>query len=749
VINSSLTRLAEIRAQSRVATPVIILAKPGRLGPLIETVKNFDLSKFIQEDRILPRFREKVPVPETLGQSFIKLNMISAFMAREDIFDLAEDPDVEKIFPDEEKFAFSESPPGTFNFKGKIITSTFFSKKVIGADIANNAGYLGRGIRVTIVDTGASRTHEALINRVEIKRTLPQLRDEVGHGTWVTACIGGKLAIDDATSRLVGERIPTEGMAPEVELTSVKSLGFGIGIGTDGSILGGIEIALENGSKVLSMSLGGDVPEETQKPEEDVYFEAMIKAEEQGLIPVIAAGNSGPEPGSVTSPGWLPNVLTVGAFSTFDGKVPDFSGRGPTKDGRIKPDIVAPGVNIDAPLVGVLDLTDKLIQRYGAISGTCTPLDTMVGKISMKELIVGDIIPSIWGKDLVLAKWYQGINIVFRVITEDGIEFEATSEHKILVWSNKHFIWKPLISLHRGDEIVDGKMSNMWKEFQNINSTLYQNPQNDNSGIQNQISRSGYWYLTTNFPSPSQTLEQRKEITSKPKTITRNEKEMEQSKLSKEIETERNANDQIWHRKSILWKTPYRGIKKEDVKDEKRKIFWRSRKYEKSIKESSRPNYRSNKKPTTQRISLCSNPSLLTNSGYSSIKKWKNYFCRSRNIRPEKISELPLSSRNLTHKIKKIIKIGKKPVYDITTLSHTFSANGIIVHNSMATPHSSGLIALMAESKRKLVGDELTLGEIMDMMEQLGKKKNNQTGFGSLTWNIWTEWLSTQYGISV
>ena len=67
----------------------------------------------------------------------------------------------------------------------------------------------------------------------------------------------------------------------------------------------------------------------------------------------------------------------------------------------------------------------------------------------------------------------------------------------------------------------------------------------------------------------------------------------------------------------------------------------------------------------------------------------------------------------------------------------------------MATPHSSGLIALMAESKRKLVGNELTLGEIMDMMEQLGKKKNNQIGFGSLTWNIWLEWLSTQYGISV
>lgn len=86
----------------------------------------------------------------------------------------------------------------------------------------------------------------------------------------------------------------------------------------------------------------------------------------QEMLHVFAAGNDGPGTQSVSSPGTAKNVLAVGATENVredgvpDGCVgdtsdhnadnmADFSGRGPTSDGRAKPDIVAPGTHIQGP----------------------------------------------------------------------------------------------------------------------------------------------------------------------------------------------------------------------------------------------------------------------------------------------------------------------------------------------------------------------------------------------------------------
>lgn len=84
----------------------------------------------------------------------------------------------------------------------------------------------------------------------------------------------------------------------------------------------------------------------------------------QPLTEVFAAGNEGPGPATVDSPGTAKNVITVGAsenvrpIDAIDGcGVPDsgadnandlidFSSRGPTADGRVKPDVVAPGTHV-------------------------------------------------------------------------------------------------------------------------------------------------------------------------------------------------------------------------------------------------------------------------------------------------------------------------------------------------------------------------------------------------------------------
>src|SRR5699024_3624198 len=98
--------------------------------------------------------------------------------------------------------------------------------------------------------------------------------------------------------------------------------------------------------RVLSMSLGTE-------PKKLSGNDAMVKGVEalwdRGITVVVAAGNSGPEPSTITSPGISPKVITVGAVDDkrtadiSDDTIADFSSRGPVGS-RTKPDVVAPGV---------------------------------------------------------------------------------------------------------------------------------------------------------------------------------------------------------------------------------------------------------------------------------------------------------------------------------------------------------------------------------------------------------------------
>jgi hypothetical protein len=74
---------------------------------------------------------------------------------------------------------------------------------------------------------------------------------------------------------------------------------------------------------------------------------------------LVAAGNAGSDSGSIGTPATAKNILSVGAggntasayseygvpqsYRYLSGQVVDFSSRGPTADGRIKPDVVCPG----------------------------------------------------------------------------------------------------------------------------------------------------------------------------------------------------------------------------------------------------------------------------------------------------------------------------------------------------------------------------------------------------------------------
>lgn len=277
--------------------------------------------------------------------------------------------------------------------------------KTLGVDKLWEQGYTGKGVTIAVIDTGIYPHQDfegKIIGFKDFVNGFKEPYDDQGHGTHVAGDCAGTGA--KSAGRYTGT-------APEANLVGVKCLDKN-GAGRFSDIIKGIQWVVNNkdkyGIKVMNMSLGGPA---FQSYKEDPISQAAQKALEAGIVPVIAAGNSGPKPYTVGSPGNNPNVLTVGAFDDkntiepYDDEIANFSSRGPTKiDNLTKPDILSPGVNITAPTAygSVLDTHPKIPHAgpdYITISGTSMATPVMAG-------IVADIIqarPDLSPKEIIEA----------------------------------------------------------------------------------------------------------------------------------------------------------------------------------------------------------------------------------------------------------------------------------------------------------------------------------------------------------
>jgi len=207
-------------------------------------------------------------------------------------------------------------------------------------------GITGMGIVVAVLDTGIY-DHPDLSGRIvgfkDFVKQKTNPYDDNGHGTHVA----GDIASNGSQS---GFRY--RGPAPEASLVGVKVLDK-MGTGRLSTVIEGIQWCIDNkeplGIRVLSMSLGSTAAESYA---DDPVCQAVEKAWSNGIVVCVAAGNEGPQSKTISSPGIDPLVITVGAIededtaALDDDQVADFSSRGPTVDGLIKPDVLAPGVNI-------------------------------------------------------------------------------------------------------------------------------------------------------------------------------------------------------------------------------------------------------------------------------------------------------------------------------------------------------------------------------------------------------------------
>jgi len=281
-----------------------------------------------------------------------------------------------------------EQRPGVF--------TTEEVKRYIGADIANEQGYTGKGKKLAVCDTGFGVNRQLKPSQVEdfsVANTPSTKAEKSGHGTWCLTAAGGKRVV-------LGNGSVIEGVAQDCQLMSVKCLFTPTGIGFDSGIMKAWTISKDNGAEFFSNSLGGEYATEEGSIKGD-----MIRAlTEQGIIVGAAAGNSGDEPGTVNSPGDIEECFTVGAFSMMDEGVSSFSSRGPTADGRIKPDVVVPGGGraVENPEVGeallsssagLIDLNDAP-DRLAAIAGTSMATPIAMGLVVLMaekyEKVVGE-----------------------------------------------------------------------------------------------------------------------------------------------------------------------------------------------------------------------------------------------------------------------------------------------------------------------------------------------------------------------
>ncbi len=253
---------------------------------------------------------------------------------------LSRDPDVERIWPDlPVRVCLDASVP------------------LIGAPQVWEAGYTGKGVKIAILDTGIDPYHPDFAGRIAAAADFtgegPQ--DQDGHGTHVAGIAAGSGRASKRRYR---------GLAPEASLYIAKVLGReGAGLMSD--VMAGIEWAVEQEVDIINLSLGGAPPCDGT----DALSETCDVAVEKGYVVCVAAGNGGPAPYTIGPPGCAKQVITVGA-STDQDEVADFSSRGPTTDGRIKPDILLPGASIISCRAKDTSLGNPVGENYTELSGS-------------------------------------------------------------------------------------------------------------------------------------------------------------------------------------------------------------------------------------------------------------------------------------------------------------------------------------------------------------------------------------------
>ena len=306
--------------------------------------------------------------PFEVSREFRILHGFAATMTAAQATALARTPRIHRI---EEDIAISIALDGATEDFGAVAAALDFA-------VTGSGPGIGRPVGICVLDTGVDGGHEQLNNGhiVDFYDGINGLSvpyDDHGHGTHVASIAAGQ-GLGGPNAALY------RGVAPGAVIFGAKVIDAS-GSGPDSGVIAGIEwCAAQANVDIISMSLASGIPSDGQ---DALSLAANCAANPtaspscapvggEPKIVVAAAGNTGPAPATINGPGAAADAIAVGAVAgqSGDGRgiyLSAFSSRGPTLDGRIKPDISAPGMRVKAAQSGT---TNKYTNKDGTSMAT-------------------------------------------------------------------------------------------------------------------------------------------------------------------------------------------------------------------------------------------------------------------------------------------------------------------------------------------------------------------------------------------
>jgi serine protease AprX len=256
----------------------------------------------------------------------------------------------------------------------------------------------GMGVAVAVIDTGVAGAladfarpgdpAPRVVASAVVNPAATTAEDRYGHGTHVAGLIAGDGRALRTSDPLYNRYL---GTAPEASIVSVK-ISDDEGNATIADAIDGLQFVADHGAdygvRVVNLSLGSTAPLPRMSDPLDAAVEAVWA---RGVVVVAAAGNRGKAADAVSyAPANDPYAITVGAVDdrgtkqVVDDVQAPWSSQGVTQDGVAKPDLVAPGAHIVAPLAPDSDFARMcpaciVDGRYFRLSGTSMAAPIVAG----------------------------------------------------------------------------------------------------------------------------------------------------------------------------------------------------------------------------------------------------------------------------------------------------------------------------------------------------------------------------------
>lgn len=201
------------------------------------------------------------------------------------------------------------------------------------------------GVVIAVLDTGVAGDHEDLQGKMvpgyNFIADNPDAYDDHGHGTLVASIAAAN------TDNGLG----VAGVSWQALIMPVKCV-YSTGYGSYTDIAAAIRFAVDNGARVINLSLGGRNPS-------FILEEACLYAYDKGALIIGSAGNQG---GPVLYPAAYDDYCLAVAATDAHDQVPSWSNYGPQVD------VAAPGVEVMGALF--FPIAPQNLDRYGYSSGT-------------------------------------------------------------------------------------------------------------------------------------------------------------------------------------------------------------------------------------------------------------------------------------------------------------------------------------------------------------------------------------------